>query len=300
MQMLRNLVTLALLAMLASAASAADYYVDITNRTGYTVVYLHVSPAKSNSWEEDVLGSDVLPNGASRRVTLRGYNSSTFDIRLTDADGDTYTFPQVDVARQDVVATIDDIDSGGATQGSEYYVDVTNRTGYSVVYLQVSPSNSSSWEEDVLGSDVLPNGSARRITLRGYSSPIFDIRLTDSDGDTYTFPQVDVSRSDVVATLDDIDAGGSAANSDYYIDITNRTGYTIHYLQVSPANAKSWQEDVLGNDVMYNGQSQRVTLTGYDSPVFDVRLTDEDGDTYSFFGIDVSLQDLVVTVGDID
>ena len=58
----------ALLAVLllgvSAAAVAADYYVDITNRTGYTIMYMYVSPAKSDSWEEDVLGKEVLPRRA--------------------------------------------------------------------------------------------------------------------------------------------------------------------------------------------------------------------------------------------
>jgi hypothetical protein len=37
----------ALLLGVSAAAVAADYYLDVANRTGYTIVYLHVSPAKS-------------------------------------------------------------------------------------------------------------------------------------------------------------------------------------------------------------------------------------------------------------
>ncbi len=92
-------------------ALASDYYVDIENRTGFTITYMYVSPAKSSSWEEDVLGANVLPDGASRRVQLRGYDSSIFDVRLVDSDGDTYTFWNVDVARQDIVVRLTDLDS---------------------------------------------------------------------------------------------------------------------------------------------------------------------------------------------
>ncbi len=87
---------------------------------------------------------------------------------------------------------------------------------------------------------------------------------------------------------------------DYYVDITNHTGYTIMYMYVSPGNAKSWEEDVLGRNVLANGSAQRVTLTGYHSPIFDVRLVDEDGDTYTFWNVDVSSYDIVVTLDDLD
>ena len=92
-----------------AAAVAADYYVEITNRTGYTIMYMYVSPAKSDSWEEDVLGDDVLPSGKTQRVNLTGYKSPMFDIRLVDEDG-KYTFWNVDVSTEDITVTLDDLD----------------------------------------------------------------------------------------------------------------------------------------------------------------------------------------------
>lgn len=94
----------------SSFVMADDYYVDITNRTGYTIYYMYVSPASSSSWEEDVLGSDVLMNGDTQRVTLTGYRSPYFDIRLVDEDDDSYTFWNIDVSRQDIVVTLEHLD----------------------------------------------------------------------------------------------------------------------------------------------------------------------------------------------
>lgn len=111
--MLRKFAALPLLllaVLLATPAVADDYYVDISNQTGYTIMYMYVSPGDARSWEEDVLGSDVLPSGTTQRVWLRGYRSPYFDIRLVDTDGDTYTFWDVDVSRRDLVVTLDDID----------------------------------------------------------------------------------------------------------------------------------------------------------------------------------------------
>lgn len=97
-------------AALPLSLSAADYYVDITNNTGYTIFYIYVSPDKSDSWEEDVLGDKVLMHGDSRRINLYGYKSPIFDIRLVDEDDDSYTFWDVDVSKRDITATISDLD----------------------------------------------------------------------------------------------------------------------------------------------------------------------------------------------
>ena len=95
---------------LASVQAQQNYYVDVTNRTGYTILYMYVSPGDAKSWEEDVLGRDVLRSGATKRVNLYGYRSPIFDIRLVDEDGDTYTFWDVDVSRHDLVVTLADLD----------------------------------------------------------------------------------------------------------------------------------------------------------------------------------------------
>jgi hypothetical protein len=106
----RLLLLLAGLLFAAGNAVAEDYYVDVTNRTGFTIMYMYVSPGSSKNWEEDVLGSQVLPVGETRRVTLRGYTSPIFDIRLVDSDGDSYTYWNVDVSRRDIIATLEHID----------------------------------------------------------------------------------------------------------------------------------------------------------------------------------------------
>lgn len=110
MKLAKTLLMGLLLLGCSSWASAADYYVDITNHTGYTILYMYISPADAASWEEDVLGSDVLRNGDTQRVTLTNYESPIFDIRLVDEDKDSYTFWDVDVSQRDLTVTLDDLD----------------------------------------------------------------------------------------------------------------------------------------------------------------------------------------------
>jgi hypothetical protein len=49
-----------------------------------------------------------------------------------------------------------------------------------------------------------------------------------------------------------------------------------------------------------DGKTQRVNLNGYKSPMFDIRLVDEDGDQYTFWNVDVSEEDITVTLDDLD
>ena len=85
-----------------------------------------------------------------------------------------------------------------------------------------------------------------------------------------------------------------------YVDVTNNTGYDIYYLYISNENSKSWEEDVLGTDILYNGQTVRVKIRNADSEYFDIRAEDEDGDTYTRWQVDIEISDVTFTLGDLD
>ena len=84
----------ALLFVFSVAAEAATTTVRITNSTGYDIYYLYISSSATSSWEEDVLGTQILPNGGSVHVQMPRYNQ--FDLKAIDIDGDPwewYQFP---------------------------------------------------------------------------------------------------------------------------------------------------------------------------------------------------------------
>lgn len=108
---LKPLVAAAVLLCASAAGVSGDYGFNITNETDHTITSMYVSPATSNYWEENLLGSDfVLRPGKTKRVRLSGYDTSIFDIRLVDEEDDRYTFWKVDVSTQDVTVTPDDMD----------------------------------------------------------------------------------------------------------------------------------------------------------------------------------------------
>ena len=82
----------------------------------------------------------------------------------------------------------------------EYYVDINNSTNSEIIEAYISPRSASDWEENVLGAAKIAVGQIRRITVKGYAEPIFDIRLVDSSGGIHTFREINISTSDIMAT----------------------------------------------------------------------------------------------------
>lgn len=89
----------AVLALLASdPAAAEDRRVKVINETSYTVVEFYGSNAGSRSWEEDVLGEDVLLPGQSVIVNFDdGSGYCRFDFLARFEDGDEVEKHDIDV-----------------------------------------------------------------------------------------------------------------------------------------------------------------------------------------------------------
>lgn len=93
-----------------------------------------------------------------------------------------------------------------AATAAEYVVDITNSASDSIVSLFIRPAGAPTWDENMLVNDVIFKGRSRQITLSDYPDSLFDIRLVDSDGNTYTFWRFDAAEGeDIVVTLLDID-----------------------------------------------------------------------------------------------
>ena len=72
------------------------------------------------------------------------------------------------------------------------------------------------------------------------------------------------------------------AEANSTISVTNRTGVEIYYMYVSSSGTSDWEEDVLGDDTLPNGQTLRIRVTGRYNQ-FDLRVEDSDGDSLEFY-----------------
>lgn len=86
------------LAVVAAPASALDRRVTIVNKTGFTIVRFYGSNTGADTWQEDILGNDVLPSGSS--VTINFDDDSgycKFDFKAIFEDGDELVKQNVNV-----------------------------------------------------------------------------------------------------------------------------------------------------------------------------------------------------------
>jgi len=69
--------------------------------------------------------------------------------------------------------------------------------------------------------------------------------------------------------------------------LVNKTGVDIASVYVSPTHTNDWEEDVMGEGVLMNGESVKITFDGYKAHSWDVRVEDSDGNALYWTGFDL-------------
>lgn len=85
---------------LQSSAFAADQDFDVVNKTGYPIKHLYLSEANNNSWEEDVLGRDVLNDGEKFELRFaKGEKTCKWDMKVAYDDGETAVWEDLNICQ---------------------------------------------------------------------------------------------------------------------------------------------------------------------------------------------------------
>lgn len=83
-------------------------------------------------------------------------------------------------------------------------------------------------------------------------------------------------------------AGGCGADNPS-VTIANAMGaWDIHCVYISPAHSDEWGDDLLGEDeILEHGQK---FTTGVEAGTYDIRIVDEDQDTYTRRAVEITEQ----------
>jgi hypothetical protein len=76
---------------------------------------------------------------------------------------------------------------------------------------------------------------------------------------------------------------GATAGARQDFTIVNNTGQAVLTLNVSPTNETQWGPDILGRDILANGESAQIQFERGDAQCnWDIRVTYQDGETGDF------------------
>ncbi|HWJ60169.1 MAG TPA: argininosuccinate lyase [Sphingomicrobium sp.] len=74
-------------------------------------------------------------------------------------------------------------------------------------------------------------------------------------------------------------SGAAVAQGKQDFRLTNKTGYTIAEVYVAPSASEDWEEDVMGVDVLANGDRVDIEFPKREKTcIYDLRVVFDDGD----------------------
>lgn len=87
-----------------TTTTSADRHVTIVNNTNVAIREFYGSNAGADTWQEDILGSNVLPAGSSVNINFDdGSGYCTFDFKAVFTDGSSLVDQNVDVCTTSTV-----------------------------------------------------------------------------------------------------------------------------------------------------------------------------------------------------
>jgi hypothetical protein len=89
---------------LASFAASANADFTLTNRTGFDLREIYVSPANKNTWGRDRLGRNLLENGRSRKFVFADTSACVQDLKVVfDDDGSEAIWEDLNLCELDKI-----------------------------------------------------------------------------------------------------------------------------------------------------------------------------------------------------
>lgn len=76
---------------LATVAAAQSEAIRFQNNTSYTILRIYASPVTNSSWENDILGANVLAPRQHLDVTFQNVAECNYDLLIQFEDGDEIT-----------------------------------------------------------------------------------------------------------------------------------------------------------------------------------------------------------------
>lgn len=181
-------------------------------------------------------------------------------------------------------------------------VTVINTLSDPIYYLYLAPENQSSWGDDRLGEETLDPGSRITIDLDiDFWGSDFRLMAEDETEKAYRIDHIDLMQTREISIEDDdfLPFGGRSP-VEKKLTFFNDTDEDIYYLYVSSNSSMYWGEDILGDEILYYGESYTLDLPiDSEFPRHDILAEGESGSSYEL--IDVNLMDISeLTISDSD
>lgn len=91
-----------------------------------------------------------------------------------------------------------------------------------------------------------------------------------------------------------------AQGTDLNFKLVNKTGFDIHSVFLSPHDSDDWDEDVMGQDILADGESVDIKFhPKAKAKIWDLRVDDSKGKNFTWFEFDLTtIEEITIRVKD--
>jgi uncharacterized protein with GYD domain len=173
---------------------------------------------------------------------------------------------------------------------------------YDIHCIYISRSSHSYWGSNHLPeTDILAPGKTAEVMV---TPGVYDVQVVDQDGDTYTLNDITIEGNgyEWMVTIDQIDQATTSVNTTGSCAVTIRNdlgNWDITGVWISQEYSQEWGDNHITGEILNPDDSYTAYV---EEGTYDVYLEDEDGDTYTRWGISVGGQgyNWNVTLDDLD
>ncbi len=166
--------------------------ITFVNKTGLDIWYIFLSPADSDEWGFDILGSERLIENNSLLGFYISYpdEENLFDIMAIDEDGNTFIIfeqPINDNSEEIIVITEADLDDENPEM--EFLTVNFYNEASPMYYIFVSPQDSEMWGVDMMDDEQTLDSydTLSLLVPVGEDEVPYDVLCVDEDDDEYKF-----------------------------------------------------------------------------------------------------------------
>jgi hypothetical protein len=251
----------------------------VNNSTSYDVDRFYVTPVDSPTWGPNRLSSTMYSGGDS--FAVQSLTSGYYNLRVKD---DWYNYR---AEKRNVYFT------GGTTftwqlADSSFHdwgdLRVLNLSSTDIYAVYRRPNGASAWGSNVLTSDSL--GYNWRYTWISIPSGAYDLRVESQDG-SYFAESLGVQVSTDTTTVWTVTSATLQTAGKGSLRIVNQVGSTIYNAYPRVHGTTSWGSDLLGSDVIHEGDS--LTIDSLDAGVYDIQVLAPDATaSYTFSSVTIT------------
>lgn len=272
--------------------------INIENTTDNELQYVFISSNESEMWGIDFLGTEQtlgayetlsllapLVEGIITYDIMAIYDddyeySDSFDIDYDELDNDSaYTYS----INSDNNDTYDD----SVFDTSELNnITIINNTGIELAHVFISPSDSSIWGLDALGSErnfEVEDTLSFDMLYSDYENH-FDIMAVDGDGNAFVILDQLISDGEEANVILDASLLDEEKNDMNFaeIEVVNPTENEILYVFISPSDSQSWGIDFMGIEQTLEANSTLswAVPVGDEGSTYDIMVIDDEYNRY--------------------